>query len=243
MEGLVDHFQRRKPLNFAELIVCVYEYYAQVYQPGKKIWGEKTNFYLDHIPLLSEVFPNARFVHLVRDGRDVACSYRDMSTVKVKYSPQLPSNVVFAAMHWVKNLTTIRSSFNRLGWRNVLEIRYEDLVTDPINSLSSVCRFIGVDFSPQMLEFDRVNRESNLEPPSFNEWKGRTWTALTKSRSNRWQKEMAIEDIVLFQMEARDMLREYDYHLNPTRKHVILRTYWFSLKIADFLQRVTRASR
>lgn len=61
---------------YAEIMTAAYTAYAK--SRGKTRWGDKTPRYVQHIPLLAELFPDARFVHIIRDGRNVALSYADV---------------------------------------------------------------------------------------------------------------------------------------------------------------------
>ena len=60
-------------MTTGEAIAAVFETYAA--EHGKERWGDKTPLYMQYLPLLERLFPDARFVHLVRDGRDAALSF------------------------------------------------------------------------------------------------------------------------------------------------------------------------
>ena len=61
-----------RPVSYAELVSAVYDQHGA--KQGKPLVGDKTPRYVRHIPVLHELFPHARFVHLIRDGRDVCSS-------------------------------------------------------------------------------------------------------------------------------------------------------------------------
>ena len=63
----------REGMTTGQAIAAVFEAYAA--ERGKRRWGDKTPLYMQHLPLLERLFPSARFVHLIRDGRDAALSY------------------------------------------------------------------------------------------------------------------------------------------------------------------------
>ena len=90
---------------------------------GKPRYGDKTPDYVDHISLLAELFSEARFVHLIRDGRDVA-----LSLVDVPFGPDtLPS----AATYWADKVRAGGRAGGGVGTQKYLEVRYEELVCDP----------------------------------------------------------------------------------------------------------------
>src|SRR5205807_5792933 len=68
---------RRSPANYPELVDAVFAAFAQ--SQGKPRWGDKTPNNVLHLPLLSRLFPDAQFVHIVRDGREVAASLAEQS--------------------------------------------------------------------------------------------------------------------------------------------------------------------
>lgn len=200
-----------KPGNYAELAAGVYECYASVHQGGKPRWGDKNNFYLSHIATIASLFPGAVFLHIVRDGRDVACSYRSLAAVQGKYAPRLPGDLFGAIYDWNRNLGRIRRAFDRIGWDRVCELRYEDLVHDPEGVLRRVCSFLGEDFAPGMLAYDRENRDRELEPREFDAWKKRNREGIDASAIGRWKSELSARDAALAQRAAGKMLRRYHY--------------------------------
>jgi len=179
-QELLSYIVSVTPSSYPELVSGVYEFYSKVHQNDKRRWGDKNNFFLNHINTIAKLFPDAIFLHLVRDGRDVACSYRNLSKVTGKYSPNLPKSVKLGAIHWRDNLAKIRESFDTIGWDRAFELRYEDLVTNPEEILQKVCDFIGEDFHPDMLKFYHMNESYGLEPKTFDAWKGMTKQKISK---------------------------------------------------------------
>lgn len=111
---------------------------------SKTRWGDKTPSYVFHIKRISDTLPEARFIHLIRDGRDVALSWR-----KTWFSPGPDMKTL--ATHWKQSVTAGLSNRNTSGC--YLEVRYEDLVHDPAPVLQRICRYISLDFEPAMLNY------------------------------------------------------------------------------------------
>jgi hypothetical protein len=118
-----------EPVTAGTAVSTVFQVYAD--QEGKPRWGDKTPRYARHIPLLASTFPNARFVHLIRDGRDVALSYLDQ--------PFGPSNIWDAAIHWKTSVSLARRDGPPLGADRYIEVYYEDIVADPRAELPKLC--------------------------------------------------------------------------------------------------------
>lgn len=212
--SLLQYCIARKPNNYKELSSCVYEYYGKINYPNCTIWGDKNNYYLNYIKDINKIFPNARFIHIIRDGRDVACSYKDMYKLKdIKYAPNLPTNIEDIANEWKNNICTIRESFNYLNWNNVLEIRYEDLVKDKNNTLKEICNFLEINYTNSMLDFYKYNLEKELVPKEFDAWKSMNKSEINTSRLYRWKKELTKEEIKLFESICIDVLTKYKYKL------------------------------
>jgi len=111
--------------------------------PGT-LWGDKTPSYTRHIAQISRCFPEARFVHIVRDVRDYCLSV----------NKAWGKNRLRAAQRWSDDVRRARADGEALGSR-YLEIRYEDLIADPPGVMERVCRFAGVAFDPGMLSLSK----------------------------------------------------------------------------------------
>ncbi|MEI6320216.1 MAG: sulfotransferase [Pseudomonadota bacterium] len=114
---------------------------------GRSIWLEKTPRNSLHVDALLELLPAARFLHVVRDGRDVAVSMPSLEAA--------PQDIVECARLWAGYTEAGRSACRRHP-DHCLEIRYEQLVRAPQQALEPVCRFLGLDLQPDMLDLDSV---------------------------------------------------------------------------------------
>jgi hypothetical protein len=130
----------REP-SFAGLYEALHLAYAQA--EGKQRWGEKTprnSFWIDEIRAL---FPDAQFIHIVRDGRDQAIDISD--------SLLWPYSVYSGAYLWQRYVNAVRESSGRLPADAYLEIRYEDLCAAPESEIRRLCGFLREDFDTRML--------------------------------------------------------------------------------------------
>ena len=199
--------------NYSELVSSIYEYFAENQKKGFHRWGDKNNFHLNYIDTIYSLFPGAQFIHIIRDGRDVACSYKDMSKLNAesKYAPKLPVDINTIAKEWVDNIQLIRTSFASLGWNNIKEIRYEDITTDPEGILKGVCSFLNEEYDPSMLAFHSHNERMKLEPIEFLAWKNKTLMEVTTSQISRYKAELTSNEIEMFNEIAGDLLAIYGY--------------------------------
>jgi hypothetical protein len=130
---------REHPRSLAAILDAVFCHFAC--QHGKRRWCEKTPQHVQHLLGLAELFPAARFVHVIRDGRDCAVSFHR----RWKRQPEL------TVFRWKKVVSMGRAHGQRLGTARYLEVRYEDLTAAPEQSLRRICQFLGLEFNPAVL--------------------------------------------------------------------------------------------
>jgi hypothetical protein len=190
---------QRPPRTLAEATDLVFSAYASAH--GKSRWGDKTPPYVTCIDGLASMLPDARFVHLIRDGRDVALSFSSVS-----FGPR--DDPVAQAHYWRRRVGAGRRSGAQLGPDRYLEVRYEDLVDDPERELRRVCSFVDLDFDAAMLRYQQTVGEAlpderrvhhaNADKPI--------------SRNIRdWRTSMPTEQRAWFEAVAGDLLAELGY--------------------------------
>jgi len=113
---------------------------------GKARWAEKDPTYTLHLPFIEELFPQARYVHLLRDGHDVVASFRDRWGYR--------SAARAARTEWARYVTAARELGERLPGERFLELRYERLVADPETEARRLFAFLGEAWDPAVIEFD-----------------------------------------------------------------------------------------
>ena len=145
---------------YPEAIEAAYMAYAQ--NRNKKRYGDKTPRYIEDLPLLARLWPEAKFVHLVRDGREVALSYADV--------PFGPSTVAKAAALWKDRVVRGMEQGRPLGPHRYTELRYERLLANPQAEVEALCAFLDLDFDPSMLDYSEragsevLDRGKALQP-------------------------------------------------------------------------------
>jgi hypothetical protein len=212
-ERLRRFLESRAPATYSDAVSAVYECYGEVMGRRFRRWGDKNNYYLHHIPILAEMFPSAFFIHLVRDGRDVTCSYREVVAGQwtSPYAPKLHTDVAEIAVEWSGNLREIRQSLGNLDAARSCELRYEDLVREPEPVLRRLCNALGEPYDPDMLEYHRINAQRRLEPGEFMGWKAKTAGPPSTSGIERYRRDLSRSDVAAFERLAHDMLVEYGY--------------------------------
>jgi hypothetical protein len=180
-----------------DVLRLFYAMYARRHRKTRS--GDKTPNYVSAMPAVSSILPEAHFVHIVRDGRDVALSWSKTWFAPSRSLPEL-------VRRWSATIRAARAAAPAVRY---LEVRYDDLVEKPELVLREICAFIGLGFTAEMLGYPARSADR------LDEHKAR-WTSdgrLLVSRSERlhqqyrttlppqpervgvWRTEMSPEDV------------------------------------------------
>jgi hypothetical protein len=192
----------------ADGIAAVYEAYAAGH--GKPRWGDKTPMYMQHLGVLERLFPDALYVHLVRDGRDAALSFLGVPQGIMTESWAHPRNASGFACQWRTEILAARSLGERAGPGRYLEVRYEQLVAEPDAGLRAICAFAGLAFEPAMLDY------ATSVDVSSKPHQQRLRQAPTPGLRN-WRDQMPAGDVAAFERIAGDVLTQLGYELATRR--------------------------
>jgi len=179
----MELYNRLPEMTYAALMSQVYMLKATTY--GKVKWIEKTPSYALRIPDLLELFPKARLIHMSRDGRDVAASL-----FRSKHGPK---NAYMAAHYWQSHVLAARQARTLVGPSDFHELRYEDLLGDPVATFSNLLNFLGMDLS--LVEAWRKDADS----------------VLNRNNTGKWKKQLSGREIRMFERVAGDTLELYGY--------------------------------
>lgn len=137
-----DALEKLHPFDPAEGLRVFYRLYAARFKKNR--YGDKTPLYARCMTGIEALLPEARFIHLVRDGRDAAVSLR-----KLWFSPG--NTLSEQAAFWRDNVLAAREQGGRV--KHYLEVSYENLVRDPEQVLREICHFIELPYSKKMLDY------------------------------------------------------------------------------------------
>lgn len=227
-EVLLDDLPLR---NYGEVVARFHAGYARA--KGKPHWASVDIATLDSMDLVNGWFRGARFLHIVRDGRDVALSHQTM--------PYGAGNIAECARAWASRTTTNAKMGRIIGPSRYMTVRFEDLVLDTRTTLGRICDFIGVVYDERMLRYDEMV-EGKI--PANRRW---LWPAISrppqKSKVGQWRQRMTRSQRIVFESIANQVLKEwgYDaYDLVPKSARAYLLELWYFLIQGGRLRRLRR---
>jgi len=203
IDRVLEDLAGRERVKLADLMEAFYATYARLQQ--KAYWGDKTPSFFRKIDHLARIFPNARFIHVVRDGRDVFLSMRRLEPSR--------KNVAVAALEWQYKLEKARKSLLSLRAGRTLEIRFEDVLRHPETTLTEICRFIGIHYEHSMLDFYQTSRRYIGEHHSTLIFK-----PLSTQAAERWKSKMTPRENKIFEALTGGNLKQLGYQTRGNGK-------------------------
>lgn len=173
---------------------------------NKQRWGEKSPVNVRHIDRIFKHFPNAVFIHMIRDGRDTVSSLRTFPKYDIVDGKRIELNtnnpLDECIDRWVSDVS------KGLEWRDdprYIEVKYEDLIDNNESTLRTLFNFIGEPW-------DSVSEYYNIDKPSRDEAQNPGVTKpIYKSAHGRWKNEFSAEDIEMFKSKANELMVKLGY--------------------------------
>jgi len=203
-----------EPFTAGAGLRALYRLYAERF--GKTRAGDKTPLYCTAIASIRRVLPEARFVHIIRDGRDVALSLGGLW-----FAPGRDPKVL--ARHWRTQIEAARAE--GAGRPDYLEVRYEALVERPRRELARLCEFLALPDDARMERWhegararlaehgDRFRADGSLVISHTDRLRNQRFAMqpLAPDRVSRWRREMDADSVARFEGEAGDLLDALGY--------------------------------
>jgi hypothetical protein len=212
-EALEDILRQHDGTKPFKTLRTFYQVYASRF--GATRAGDKTPLHGLQMHKITRAFPDAHFIHVIRDGRDVALSYRNTWFAPAR-------DVKGMAKFWIWGIREMRQQAQFLP--HYMEVRYEQLVTETEQVLRQICDFIRLPFHPAQLqahalagvrlsELKDAQRKDGLFLPKEKRLSVFTETQKPPhtERIARWRKEMSASEMADFNAIAGNMLAELGY--------------------------------
>ena len=212
---LAERWAQIEPLSGPEAVRAFFHLYADKQDKHGARWGDKTPGYVKSMREIQGYLPEARFIHLIRDGRDVA-----LSVLKQSWGPQ---SIEAAAEKWRSRVNRGRSQAPYLGY--YIEVKFEDLVLETERELRRICEFIEVPFDENMLGYhltaeQRLQEKARALPRVHGEAQSaekrlashaKTFEPPNPEMIGTWRQRMSPADRAAYEALAGDLLAELGY--------------------------------
>ncbi len=197
VDAMAESIHARGAARMPEVLDALFRINAE--GEGKSRWLDKTPYYIHHIPTLLASYPDAQFVHIIRDGRDAVLSMLERAAdIRV-------FNIDAGARLWKRYVEAGRKASKLLAPHQYLELRYEDILADPVDSVRWLCDFLGEDFSDKVIDFNK-STDPKTKTPLLKQ-------GLQPSNRDKWRTNMTPRQIRTFESVASDTLQACGYEL------------------------------
>lgn len=197
VDAMAEAIHARGVSRMSEILDALFRINAE--GEGKARWLDKTPYYIHHIPTLLASYPDAQFVHIIRDGRDAVLSMLERAAdIRV-------FNIEAGARLWGHYVETGRKAGKRVAPDQYLELRYEDILANPVDPVRRLCEFLNEDFSEKVIDFSR-STDPTTKTPLLRQ-------ALQQSNRDKWRTSMSRRQIRTFESVAGNTLRACGYDL------------------------------
>lgn len=186
-------------VRLRDLVEIVYRWHMEI--EGKSRWGDKTPAYIGIIPALAAMFGDAKFIHLIRDGRDVVKSFQRQGWL----GPWMHG----CAKEWLKAVEwDLKLGKTQLNER-ILRVRYEELVLYPEVTLRGICAFIDERFEDQMLLWRK--KVAGAIPDRQKKFHSNLSRDMNPSDVGRWKREMTSREVFVAEALIGTQLSRFGY--------------------------------
>jgi hypothetical protein len=189
----------------AEFLDRLFELYRKIH--NKPYVGNKTPQYLQHIPLLHSVWGRTKFVHIIRDGRDVCLSimsWKKGARAAGRFAGWKEDPVSTTAFWWKRTVLLGRDGGSVVGPDLYYEVLYEHLVTRPAQECAKLCAFLDLPYEESMVRFYESKKATDPRP------RAKSWLPITAGLRD-WRTQMQPDDVERFEAAAGDLLENLDY--------------------------------
>ena len=201
--------QLKENLNYANICQTTYLSFTSIY-PKENILliGDKNPFYTFCIDEIKEIYPQAKFIHLVRDARANVRSHI------ISFNTKFLSFIAFKWLYYINEVEEKKEQ----NPENFITVRYEDLVSDPEVSLKEICQFLGINYNPTSLNFHKT---VNTKLSNYKKYSEGIHANLKKpidpTINNKWKSFFNEKQTNIINLICQKHLKKlnYDYEIKP----------------------------
>ncbi len=193
--------QLARARNLLAVYFQLYDQYLN--HSGKLRWACKSTFMIEYVAEILRYHPDARFIFMVRDGRDVA--------VSAKQSIFNHFHVYYSARRWQREQRVGLDWLATLPPEQIMLLKYEELTADPAAVVRRLCEFLDEPFEEEMLEYHRSSEARKSGSLSIS-WKN-TSRPVLKGNNEKFRQQLSEQEVRQIEAIAHAELRELGYSL------------------------------
>lgn len=214
--------------NLAKSAIHTVDFFVKKYaesinsSKSPKLWLDHTPTNMKYAKTLLEVFPQAKFIHIVRDGRAVASS-----VIPLDWGP---NTITKAASWWVEHMAYGLAAESFLGKDKIIRIKYEDLISEPEETVKNLCSYLDIEYQHSML------KATGFKVPQYTlSQHSLVGQNLDKARLSVWQRKLRKNDIEIFEYLTGNFLSYFNYHLLFSNENIkVSRVVWFKFAVKEW---------
>ncbi|MER3319463.1 MAG: sulfotransferase [Allomuricauda sp.] len=190
----------KKKQTLSHIIDIVYRTYIEEKGENADRWGDKTPINTIFIDKIIKIFPKAQFIHIVRDPRDVVCSYTKAG---------LYNNYWDALAFWKESNNKAIKLKQRLPENQYFQVKYEELVKSPETELKKICGFLNIKYTDKLLDFWK--NKDNLGDVAMRKHHENLKNPINTNSIGKWKTVLSREDVERIESVASEVNEDYGY--------------------------------
>jgi hypothetical protein len=209
-ETLKSFIESKLPKNYQELVYQIYLFYGE--KLGKEVigWGDKNNYYVNHLEEINQIFPNSKYIHIIRNPKDVITSYLNVNELKEsKYKPKFTNNFLEILNEWILNNNKIVEFIEKQKLKCII-VKYEDLIINPNLQIERIFNFLSYE------SFEVIgNFNSNKyfdEPQITMDWKTKLLDFIDSNNMNKFTNLLSENEIKIIDEEIKLQKLNFDFY-------------------------------
>ena len=179
----------------------VYMKYASQIKNEVRMWGDKTPINIHFIDFIYPEFSHSKYIFLVRDARDVVLSYKRLKGHRA-------NDTSYAIWKWKDSISKLKKIQNKC---NVLVVKYEDLVTDPVNVTNKILNYLGFEDQDNLIKYKRSSKIMGVSQKSHHQNLDKP---ISKNSIGRWRNYLSDKEVNQINRSCYQYLKEFNYSVD-----------------------------